>query len=137
MSLPAAAGEPAKVASQELAVSRRDSPRRVQDARKRVPRFHKRNTDLQSVRTAESTFPAAVNISVLHLQHPNVYWVLHSAEGASNGSLACAGDAATAGYQPAGRTGNRPVFHRNTDLQSVRPAQFYCAECDADRQMCV
>jgi len=108
----------------------------VQDARKRVPRFHKRNTDLQSVRPAEPSLPA-VNISVLHLQHRNVNWVLHSAEGAANSSTPCAGLAATAGYKPAGHTGQRTVFHRNSDLQSVRPAESHSAEPDADRQMCV
>ena len=135
MSLSAVAGEPAKVASQELAVPRKDSPRRVEDARKRGPRFHKRNTDLQSLHPAEPSLPA-VNISVLHLQHPNVNGVLHFAERAAKSNAPSAGNAA-AGYKPAGRTGKRVVLHRNTDLQSVRPAQFYCAECNADRQMYV
>ena len=40
-----------------------------------------------------------------------------------------------AGYKPAGRTGQRPVLHRNTDLQSVRPAEFHSAESAADRQL--
>jgi hypothetical protein len=42
-----------------------------------------------------------------------------------------------AGYKPAGRTGQRPVLHRNTDLQSVRPAEFYSAEPTANRQLCL
>ena len=40
-----------------------------------------------------------------------------------------------AGNMPAGRTGQRPVLHRNTDLQSVRPAEFYSAEPAANRQL--
>jgi hypothetical protein len=51
LSLPAGAGEPANVASHELAIPRRDVLRHVQDARKRVPPL--RNTDFQSVRPAE------------------------------------------------------------------------------------
>jgi hypothetical protein len=92
LSLPAAAGESANEASPEVA----------------VPPLQKRNTDLQSVRPAESSLPA-VNISVLHLQHPNVNWVLPSADRVANSSLPCAGDDA-AGYKPAGRTGQRSVF---------------------------
>jgi hypothetical protein len=92
LSLSAVAGEPANEMSPTLA----------------VPPLHKRNTDLQSVRPAESS-PPAVNISVLHLQHPNVYWVLHSAERATKSAPPSARNTA-AGYQPAGRTGQRPVF---------------------------
>ena len=84
MSVPAAAGEPANGASPNLAVPRRDVLLHVQAARERVPPLHKRNTDLQSVRPAEWR-PPAVNISVLHLQHPNVNWVLQSAERAADG----------------------------------------------------
>jgi hypothetical protein len=101
LSLLAAAGEPANVASPKLAVPRRDVLLHV------LP-LHKRNTDLQSVRPVESSLPA-VNISVLHLQHSNVNWVLHSADRATNSSAPSAGNAA-AGYKPAGRTGQRPVF---------------------------
>ena len=108
MSLPAAAGESANEASPEVADPRRDVLLHVQDARKRVPPLQKRNTDLQSLRPAESSLPA-VNISVLHLQHPNVNWVLPSADRVANSSLPCAGDDAV-GYKPAGRTGQRPVF---------------------------
>jgi hypothetical protein len=54
LSLPAAAGESVKNAVPEFAIPWRDSPRRVQDARKRVPPLHERNTDLQSVRPTES-----------------------------------------------------------------------------------
>jgi len=108
LSLPAAAGEPANEASPKVAVPWRGSPRRVQEARKRVPPRHDRNTGLKSVRPAVWSL-AAVNISVLHLQHPNVNWVLHSAHRATNSSAPSAGNAA-AGYKPAGRTGQRPVF---------------------------
>jgi hypothetical protein len=108
LSLPAGAGEPANVASANLAVPRRDVLLYVQDAGKRVPPLHKRNPDLQSVRPAESNLPA-VNISLLHLQHPNVNWFLHSAERATKSSAPSAGNAA-AGYKPTGRTGQRPVF---------------------------
>jgi hypothetical protein len=107
LSLPAVAGGPANVASHELAIPRRDMLPRV----------------------------AAVNISVLHLQRPNVNWVLHSAERAANTSAPCASHA-VAGYKPAGPTGQRPVFHRNTDLQSVRPAEFHSAECATHRVLC-
>jgi hypothetical protein len=61
---------------------------------------------------------------------------LHSAERAANSNAPCAGDAA-AGYKPAGRTGQRPVLRRNTDLQSVRPAEFHSAEPAANRQLCL
>ena len=46
MSLPAAAGDSVKNAVPEFAISWRD-------ARKRVPPLNERNTDLQSVRSAE------------------------------------------------------------------------------------
>ncbi len=108
MSLPAPAGKPANVASPKLAIPRRDVLLHVQDAPKRVPPLHKQNTDLQSVRPAESSLPAA-NISVLHLQHLNVNWVSHSAERATKSAAPSAGNAA-ADYKPAGRTGQRPVF---------------------------
>jgi hypothetical protein len=114
LSLPAAAGEPVKNAVPEFAIPWRDVLLHVQDARKRVPPLHERNTDLQSVRPAE----------------------FHSAECAPNSSAPCAGEVA-AGYKPAGRTGQRPVLHRNTDLQSVRPAEFHSAEPAANRQLCL
>jgi hypothetical protein len=53
-----------------------------------VPPPHKRNTDLQSVRPAE----------------------LYSADCMANSSSPCADQEAAAGYKPAGRTGQRPVF---------------------------
>ena len=53
MSLPAAAGEPVKNALPEFAIPWRDVLLHVQDARKRVPPLNERNTDLQSVRSAE------------------------------------------------------------------------------------
>ena len=101
-----------KNAVREFAIPWRDVLRHVQDARKRVPPLHERNTDLQSVRPAE----------------------FYSAECAPNSSAPRAGEVA-AGYKPAGRTGQRPVLHRNTDLQSVRPAEFYSAEPAANRQL--
>ena len=108
MSLPDAAGGPANVASHELAIPRRDMLRHVQDAWKRVPPLHDRNTDFQSVRPAKLPL-VAVNISMLHLQHPNVNWILRSAERAASSSAPCASHA-PAGYKPAGRTGQRLVF---------------------------
>src|SRR6266566_5282049 len=90
LSLPAAAGEPANEASPKVAVPWRGSPRRAQDVRKRVPLRHDGNTGLKSVRPAVWSL-AAVNISVLHLQHPNVNWVLHSADRATNSSAPSAG----------------------------------------------
>ena len=61
MSLPAAAGESVKNALPEFAIPWRDVFLHVQDARKRVPPLHERNTDLRSVRPAEfhSAEPAA------------------------------------------------------------------------------
>ena len=61
MSLPAAAGESVKNALPEFAIPWRDVLLHVQDARKRVPPLHERNTDLRSVRPAEfhSAEPAA------------------------------------------------------------------------------
>jgi hypothetical protein len=61
LSLPAAAGESVKNAVPEFAIPLRDVLLHVQDARKRVPPLHERNTDLQSVRPAEfySAEPAA------------------------------------------------------------------------------
>jgi hypothetical protein len=53
LSLPAVAGKPVNEASCELAMPRRDVLLHVQDARKRVPPLHKRNTDFQSARPAE------------------------------------------------------------------------------------
>ena len=52
---------------------------------------------------------AAVYISVLHLQHSNINWDPPSADHATKSDLPSAGNAA-AGYKPAGRTGQRPVF---------------------------
>ena len=53
MSLRAAADEPMNLASRQVGDPRRDVLLHVQDARKRVPPLHERNTDLQSVRQAE------------------------------------------------------------------------------------
>jgi hypothetical protein len=53
LSLPAAAGDSVKNAVPEFAISWRDVLLHVQDARKRVPPLNERNTDLQSVRSAE------------------------------------------------------------------------------------
>jgi hypothetical protein len=108
LSLPARAGEPANEASPNLTVPWGDMLLHVQDARKRVPPLQDRNTDFQSVRPAKLRL-AAVNISMLHLQHPNVNWISHSVERAANSSAPCASHAA-AGYKPAGRTGQRLVF---------------------------
>jgi hypothetical protein len=105
LSLPAGAGEPANEASPNLAVPRGDMLLHLQDARKRVPPL--RNTDFHSVRPAKLCL-AAVNISMLHLQHPNVNWVSHSAERAANSSAPCPSHAA-AGYKPAERATNRQL----------------------------
>jgi virulence-associated protein VagC len=80
--------EPVKKALPEFAIPWRDVLLHVQDARKRVPPPHKRNTDWQSVRPAE----------------------LYSADCMANSSSPCADQEAAAGYKPAGRTGQRPVF---------------------------
>jgi len=116
LSLPAAAGEPANEASPKVAVPWRGSPRRVQEARKRVPPRHDRNTGLKSVRPAVWSL-AAVNISVLHLQHPNVNWVLHSAHRATNSSAPSAGHAA-AGYNSAECATRRVLCQRYSGLQT-------------------
>jgi hypothetical protein len=82
LSLLAAAGGPANVASHELAIPRRDMLRRV-------PPLHDPNTDdFQSVRPAKLCL---------------------AAERAANTSAPCASHA-PAGYKPAARTGQRPVF---------------------------
>jgi len=150
-----------KNALPEFAIPWRDVLLHVQDARKRVPPPHERNTDLQSVRPAEfysaecapnSSAPCAGEVAadykpagrtgqrpVLH-RNTDLQSVrqaeFYSAECAPNSSAPRAGEVA-AGYKPAGRTGQRPLLHRNTDLQSVRPAEFHSAESAANRQLCL
>ena len=75
-----------KNAVPEFATPWRDVLLHVQDARKRLPPPHERNTDLQSVRAAE----------------------FHPAECAPNSSAPRAGEVA-AGYKPAESAANRQL----------------------------